>query len=152
MKPALFSFCLALALAPAWGQVPTDDVGSGDFPALQLLPPGSVIKGISLPRYENHRVSSLITASMMTIQTRSSVLLSTIKASLYGEDGSMTTVICPAAGYDFHTKTIQSDTEVQVQHPRFTAKGQGVIFDTSSHYGLLKGPVHTTISSSAFKQ
>lgn len=142
--------CALSLAAPSWGQVPTDDVGANDFPALQLLPPGSIIKGISLPRYENHRVSALITAKEMEVQTRSLVRLALIHAALYAGNGETTTVSSPEAQYDFKARNIQSSTATEISHPRFTARGEGVLFNTSTGIGLLKGPVHTTLSAESF--
>lgn len=152
MKGLFPSLCALGLLLPVWGQVPTDDVGPGDFPALQLLPPGSIIKGISLPRYDNHRVSALITADEMEVRTRSRIRLALIHASLYAEDGETTTVSSKEALYDFRTREIQSPTATEVRHPRFTAQGTGVQFNTSTGVGLLKGPVHTTLTAEALSQ
>lgn len=151
MARALISrLCLFLLLAPAWGQMSVDDVGPGDFPGLQLLPPGSVIKGVSLPRYENHRVSALITARELEVATRSIIRLTDILAALYAENGETTTVRSQRAWYDFQTQTVISDSETDVRHPNFSARGKGVRFLKNYNIGLLKGPVHTTLSNTAF--
>lgn len=152
MKGLPINICALAALAPAWGQVPTDSVGQGDFPALQLLPPGSVIKGISLPRYEKHRVSALLTAKEMEVKTRSVVRLQSIRASLYAASGETTTVCCQTAHYDFKSDEVRSDTAVEVRHPLFTALGQSAQFNTTSGVGMLYGPVRTTISAGALNK
>ena len=52
---------LVLAVLPlSMGQVAERTAGEDEFPALQLLPPGSVVEGISLPRYEEHRVTAFL--------------------------------------------------------------------------------------------
>ena len=121
-------------------------------PGLRLLPPGRKIKGISLPRYENHRVSALLTGDIMEILTRSDVAFTGIKAQLYAENAETTTVICPDARYSFRTKIVESPTPTRLEHPRFTAQGTGVIFSTKNNQGILKGPVKTTIEGSVFNK
>lgn len=123
-----------------------------EFPGLQLLPPGSVVKGLSLPRYENHRVSALLQADEMKVISRREITLSNIRAALYAEDGEVTTVSCPLAGYDFKKKAVVAQAEAEVQHPNFSAKGSGVIFSTAGRMGYIKGPVRTTIRTATNKK
>lgn len=137
----------ALAL-PLWAQEPTDTVGKGEFPGLQLLPPGSEIKGISLPRYENRRVTALIQASVMRVLNRRAVELGELRASLYSEDGAETKISTSGAVYDFTRERAVTVGEVEVQDPRFSAKGRGVVFSTATRRGILIGPVRTTLSAS----
>ncbi|MBR5894027.1 MAG: LPS export ABC transporter periplasmic protein LptC [Akkermansia sp.] len=153
MKYSLAILCALSLLAPvAPGQLSGDGITSSEFPGLRLLPPGSKIKGISLPRYENHRVSALLTGDIMEILTRSDVAFTGIKAQLYAENAETTTVICPDARYSFRTKIVESPTPTRLEHPRFTAQGTGVIFSTKNNQGILKGPVKTTIESSVFNK
>ncbi len=139
------------ALAPlALAQVATDAVGQGEFPALQLLPPGSVVKDISLPRYVGPRVASLFRATELKILSRSEVQLSGITAELYAETGEITYIAAPLVHYSFRTEQARGDGETSVTDPRFTAKGSGVIFSSNLQCGLLRGPVHTTVNTSYF--
>ncbi len=142
---------LPLLAAPARGQLGADTVGKGEFPGLQLLPPGSVIKGISLPRYENHRVTSLLRATEMSIVTRRDVQIKGIVAELYSPSGETTRVTSAKADYSFTTELAQSKEETQVTDPRFTARGSGVTFSTARNQGLLRGPVRTTIPAATAK-
>ena len=66
MKRCLITLCALTALtSTAVGEVPVDDLVGNEFPGLQLLPPGSKVRGISLPRYENHRVSALLMTELL---------------------------------------------------------------------------------------
>lgn len=153
MKHRFAILCTLAALVPyTWGQVPKSSVAEHEFPGLQLLPPGSKVKGISLPRYENHRVSALLIAKLMEIATRSEVKFTGIKAELYAENGEVTTVTCEQAAYDFRTSIVTSDTEPEVESPRFSARGTGVTFSTADKIGVLRGPVHTVVKNSAFNK
>lgn len=139
----------ALLLVPlARGQAPTDTVSAGEFPGLQLLPPGSIVRDISLPRYEEHRVSALFRAKELGVVSRKVIRLLLIRAELYAHSGETTIVECREAQYDFSRSFVTSDTDTGIRDPRFSARGTGVILDTKGHKGLLLGPVHTTLSSS----
>ncbi len=136
---------LPLLCTPSWGQLGGGTVGKGEFPGLQLLPPGSVVKGISLPRYENHRVTALMRATEMTVRTRSELQLAELAAELYSPSGETTRITTTKADYNFSTEMAESKMQTQVTDPRFTARGSGVTFCTSRNHGLLRGPVRTTI-------
>lgn len=154
MKHGIVSLCSAVLLAPAavWGQLPADDVTASEFPGLQFLPPGSKVKGISLPRYEKHRVSALLMAELMEIVSRADVGFTAIRANLYAENGETTVVTSPKADYSFRTKHVVSPGETTVDSTRFSARGTGVIFSTENNMGILKGPVKTTVKNSAFNR
>ena len=140
---------LALALPPLMGQAPDRTAGKDEFPALQLLPPGSEVRGISLPRYENHRVSALIMAEVLRVMTRHTVTMEGIRTRLYNPAGETTSLEMKDASYDFRTGIITSDSPVRAQGPQFSAQGSSLIFNNSKQQGLLKGPVHTTLNTSA---
>lgn len=142
-----------VASAPTlWGQMPEDGVAGHEFPGLQLLPAGSKVKGISLPRYEKHRVSALLIAELMEIVTRSDVRFSGIRAELYAENGDITTVTSPSASYDFRSSSVKAPGNAEVDSARFSARGTGVHFSTSSNVGILLGPVHTTVKNAALNK
>lgn len=148
MRLLLPLILLPLLSLPGLGQeqqAATD--AAAEFPALQFLPEGSVIEGISIPRYEGHRVSALLLADKLKVQTRSTVILEKLSASLYANDGTQTEIIAGNVEYDFATKTASTTGNAQVQDPRVSASGKGVIFNTSTRKGFLHGPVKTTIST-----
>ncbi|MGN0829329.1 MAG: hypothetical protein ACI4PZ_06400 [Akkermansia sp.] len=125
-----------------------DAVGVGEFPALQLLPPGSEIEGISLPRYENHRISALLQAERLCIVSRREVELRGIRALVFNADGTRTEIDAPVASYDFTTLRASAADSIRVCNPRFEAWGGRIDYDTEKRRGFLLGPVRTTISTS----
>ena len=142
--PALLRLLLTALQLPA--QVADRTAGKDEFPALQLLPPGSKVQGISLPRYQNHRVTAHIIAGLLEVCTRHLVQMSSIRTMLYGEDDEATEVKLEKADYDFSTGVMRSDAPASVTNPRFSASGASVIFNTTTQRGLLHGPVHTTLN------
>ncbi len=146
MKALLPALALALLSPLAHAQVGKDTVSKGEFPGLQLLPPGSVVKGISLPRYVGPRVASLFRAAELKILTRSEVQLSGIEAELYAPTGEITRIIAPQVHYSFLTEQAGGEGTTSIDDPRFTARGSGVILSSTRQCGLLRGPVHTTVN------
>jgi len=145
-------FLMALAPLQSQGSQRADAVANDEFPALQFLPVGTVVEGISIPRYENHRVSALLMADRLIIKNSKTVVLENLNASLYGEDKNQTNVSTSSVTYSFATKLAKTTGEAKVNDPRFTAKGKGVIFNTSTSKGFLHGPVITTVSNKLFNE
>lgn len=151
-----FSLLLLLPLAfsarGAGGAGSTDAIGAGEFPGLQILPPGSVVENISLPRYEKHRVTSLLQADKLCVIDRRTAELHGIRGTLYNEDGSKTEIQAGCVRYDFTTKRAVSTGAVSVQDARFSAQGERLLYQTDNRRGVLVGPVRTTFSTKAFEK
>lgn len=149
MPRALYTATLAalLALPPAMGQMVNNPARRGEFPGLSLLPAGSVVKSISLPRYENRRVTAHLMADMLEVISARRVRLTGIRSYMYREDGEETLVRTQNAVYDFDTEMMNSDSEVSVENPRFRAQGVSASFSNVRQQGLLKGPVHTLFNT-----
>ena len=128
---AVATVLLSLLLLPAEAQQTpqdvSDTVGRGEFPGLQLLPPGSVVKGISLPRYENHRVTALVQIRELRVESRTRITLEGIAATLFSKDGFRTAVSTPRATYDFSTMRAETSGRTTVRDGRFTARGGRVL-------------------------
>lgn len=152
MRLALTLSALLLLPLPGLGQQRTDAVADSEFPALQFMPVGTVVEGISIPRYEKHRVSALLTADRLIVKDTKSVVLENLTAALYGEDQNQTDVRTDSVTYSFATKTARTTGTAEVKDPRFTAKGKGVVFNTSTSKGFLSGPVVTTVSAGLYNK
>lgn len=153
MKHGFLHIALGLAMGTTlMAQSPNVNSADDEFPGLQLLPPGSKVRGISVPRYDNHKVCAFLMATELEVVSRTEVTLSGIRAMLYEQEGedntdSATNITCDKAGYDFKRKVIISLTPAEVNGPKFSAKGNGVVFSLTGRIGLIKGPVRTTIRS-----
>lgn len=153
MRALLTTSLLCLAAAAAWaadGAGSADAVGEGEFPGLQLLPPGTVVQDISLPRYENHRVTALFQAKELCILSRRLIELRGIRGTMFGDEGASTEFRAEAAQYDFTTKRAATTGAVEVTDPRFSARGSKLMYDTTSKRGVLLGPIRTTVSAGVF--
>lgn len=152
MRKSLILLSALLLPLQCWGQVQTTATAADEFPALQLLPPGTVVESISIPRYEDHRVSALLLSDQMIVKDRQSVIMKKVAASLYAVEGTETHVEAGDVTYSFATKTARTTGKAEVTDPRFTAKGDGVTFNTASRKGFLHGPVKTTIITAKLNQ
>lgn len=147
MKRLLTAAATALLCAVAHAQLPSDAVGPGEFPGLQLLPVGSVIKGITIPRYEAHKVSALMRAGEMTVASRTTVKLQKVVVNLFDSKGAVTIAKAPGVEYDFTTKHAFTTGKVTLNDDRFTAEGAKALYHSETQRGILIGPVRTTISA-----
>lgn len=125
--------------------MPVETVGKGEFPAVQLLPPGSELTGISLPRYENHRVASLTTAEKLLVVTNSIVSLTKLRVFIYDKDGDTIELTTDELTVDFATKRVRTTGKITITSSKFSGEGDGVVYSQDNGTGILKGPVRTTI-------
>lgn len=122
------------------------------FPGLNLLPVGSVVKGISLPRYDNHRVATHIMADELRVVSAQLVKLRGIRSIMYRLDGNTTVVEMQLADYNFDTEMIVSTVRSTLRNPIFSAEGTAVSFSTLRQQGLLQGPVTTILNTANFSK
>ncbi len=138
-----------IAVGSVRGAVAEKTSGPGEFPALQLLPPGSIVRGISLPRYENHRVTGLLTANLMEVLSRHEARMERIQSYMYSLTGETTQIRMATAHYDFRTELLVSRNNiVTLLHPRYSVHAHGGVLHNGTRCGVLMGPVHTVIRSS----
>lgn len=147
MKYLLTAATAFLMCTAAHAQLPSDAVGPGEFPGLQLLPVGSVIKGITVPRYEAHKVAAVMRAGEMTVASRTTVKLQKVTVNLHDGKGSITVAKAPGVEYDFTTKHAFTTGKVSLTDERFTAQGAKALYHSETQRGILIGPVRTTISA-----
>lgn len=143
---------LLLPLPLVQGQMVSNPARKGEFPGLNLLPAGSIVRNISLPRYEKHRVSSHILADVLEIISPRRVKLVGIRSSLFNEAGEATEIQLEWADYDFETEMMSTDRPVTLRNPRFRANGSSATFSNVRQQGLLRGPVHTIFHTAELPQ
>ncbi len=117
------------------------------FPGLPLMPAGSVVQGIVLPRYEDGRVVSLIKIATLKVLSVSLLSVEDLVAALYDESGNMTKIITPKGYIDFADNLVRSEGAITMEDPRFKVSGQCLHFNTLRKVGVLRGPVRTVLSS-----
>lgn len=138
-----------VALLPARAQVVDNPARRGEFPMLSMLPPGSVVDGISMPRYENRRVTAHIMADKMEVLSPERVRFTGINSKMYNNAGEETSLKLRTAEYSFATEMMDSHSDVCVENPRFRATGAAVAYSNECQKGLVRGPVNTTFNTEA---
>ncbi len=121
----------------------------GEFPAISMLPPGTVVEGITLPRYEKARVSSLIKAKTLSVVSRQEVSIKGLLAEVYNKEGFTTAMSAEEGNYNFLTSLVQSTKDTIVTDPRFRARGKQLSYSVEKQQGFLRGPVRTILSLSS---
>lgn len=147
MRCALI-LCACLAAAPVGAQSKVGVPPEGEFPGLQVLPVGTVVRNITMPRYGDHKLTSLLKADRLRVDSRSRVSMHVIDARLIGEEPERPTrITTPAAQYCFQRRVVMTDRPVLVQDPRFRVEGKGIVFSMERKVGYVPGPVRTVIST-----
>ena len=152
MKRLLTAAGAVLTCAIAQAQLPSDAVGPGEFPGLQLLPAGSVISGITIPRYEGHKVTAYMQVEEMKVISRSVVRLRDILVHLYDDKGYATVATTTGVEYSFKTEMAFSTGKMLLKDARFSAEGSKALYHSGHQRGILIGPVKTTISAAVFNK
>lgn len=120
--------------------------------ATQLLPDGSQLKGVMIPRYdENHKLSAVLKASIMKLVSDGIVEGSSIVIESYKREGGIESTISLENARVFEENgsfaRLVSNRPVEITSERLTAKGSGLYYLVSEKKGFLMGPGSTTITN-----
>jgi len=117
------------------------------LPALELLPAGSILKKISIPRYNrDYTPSSLLTADQFEVISEEEIQGTNVGISLYDAKGKIKTrSILNAVNYNQITELLTSKENLTLSGEAFTASSQGVILDWEKQRGFLLGKNQTII-------
>lgn len=114
---------------------------SHEFPALDLLPPGTVLKMVSLPRFINQKLNSLITYPYMKVESRTEVSGRNVMSYLFDDNQKLTTrFYMQDASYLFDRKLLISKKTTILKDYRIDAIGTGMTFDPERKVGFMQGP------------
>lgn len=116
------------------------------IPAMALLPPGSVLTQVSLPRYKGPELDMLMTSPKMVIVTKQQIQGETVFIYIYDQGKIKSLLTSKKASYFLDREMVESQSETQIRDSRIKAKGTGLYFDPSTKKGILLGPVVTEIS------
>lgn len=144
--PAILLPALLAPLLAAPSQ-PNDPVAADEFPGLQFLPVGSIVKGITIPRYAEHRAEAKFMAEELEVVSRNTVKLKRICALLYGAGNITTRLDADEADYNFADSLVTTERCTTLSDPRFTARGTRAVYASDKGRGILRGPVRTTLTT-----
>jgi len=147
--PALL-LLLAPALLMARDAHPADP-SKPKIPVASLLPPGSILSGVLLPRYdENHRLVGLLHAKSMALVSAEIIDAEAVSIELFNPDRSPRgRLYLTKARFDQMTGTLRGDHSVTLRFDGISAIGSGLVYEINQAQGFLMGPTTTRIQAPA---
>jgi len=117
------------------------------LPTLEILPAGSILKNIRIPRYNpNYTNSSLLTAEQLEVISTDEIRGTNVNIRLYGEDGvEKTQTTLQSVSLNQETGIITSLENLSFSGESFAVSSQGLTIDIEKHRGFLLGRNHTII-------
>lgn len=145
LKPRIHTLVLLLA-APLLHAQTGPDVEKNP---ISLLPDGSVLKGVLLPRYDAaHRLVADLSVETMTLIDEKRVQGENVLIRFYAPDRTLRgKAFLENALFDQTRSRLIAKEPVQVTNDNLVAKGSGLTYHLQSGEGFLIGPVSTWIKS-----
>lgn len=121
------------------------DKPRGAFPTLNILPEGSILRRVRLPRYDkDFNPISLLEADQLTVLDSHRIEAEGVTVELYENDGSVqASTKMRRAIYDQKKSTLHAKEAIYVKGKSYLASGSGLIFHWETKQGFLMGPVST---------
>lgn len=118
--------------------------------AISLLPDGSELIGVMLPRYdENHRIVGVLKAATITLVNEAIIAGNMVTIGFSNPDGSPRGHIdLVKANFNQVKGLLEASEPVTLQSTRFLAKGTGLYYAFNQGEGFLLGPATTWIIAS----
>ncbi len=142
-----FSIPLFLLLAqPLLGAEPSTD---GSKSPIALLPEGSVLKGVLLPRYdEDRRLVGDLKAETLTLINEENIRGENIRIRFFKPDRTLRGKIdLTRARFNQITSNLYADEPVEMHSDRLYARGSGLAYGFEGGEGFLRGPAVTWIKA-----
>jgi lipopolysaccharide export system protein LptA len=119
------------------------------FSAVALLPSGSQLQGVMLPRYdENRRLTGVLKAKTMTLVSEDVVAGETVSIEFFNPDRSPRGRIdLVKAVLDQGKGLLRAREKVTIQADRIHARGNGLVYSFEQGEGFLTGPAVTHIKA-----
>lgn len=129
------------------GETTVAPVARKKLPALALLPPGSELKDVMLPRYDpQHRLTSVLKAKVMKLVNADQIQGTAIVIQFFNPDNTPRGRIDLAKAMLDQTKGMLTSTEpVKIMIDGMNTTGTGLSYQLDQGKGFLLGPVTTII-------
>lgn len=143
--PALIFALAAPVLAKADPSVEDEVPSKSAFPTLDILPEGSILQRVRLPRYDkDFNPTSLLTADKLTVINRYRVDGEEVSIELYDKNGeSQVHTLMHHAVYNQKDATLKAEERITLHGKSYRAEGKGLIFHLENNRGFLFGPAST---------
>ena len=115
--------------------------------AISLLPNGSELKGVMLPRYDSeHRLTGVLKSSKMTLLTDELIAGEDVTIEFFNPDRSPRgRVDLLKAVFNQSKGLLEARESVTIRTDRILAQGTGLIYAFGQGEGFLSGPASTRI-------
>ena len=123
-------------------QTPKSTRSPTAFPALDILPEGSILQRVRLPRYDkNYHPISLLTADVLKVLDAHKIDGENVSIEIFNKNGvvQMRTDMRHAI-YNQENSTLVASEAVTLKGDSFRATGTGLVFHWHSNRGFLLGP------------
>ena len=140
---ALVFFAPALLL----GQAPI--AKKTQLPAISLLPDGSQLKGVMLPRYnQNQNIVGVLKAQTMMLVNEEQIAGTNVTLEFFNPDESPRGRVDLKNAIFYRSKgLVVAKQDVEIKSDRLTAHGSGLVYSLTNGEGFLSGPATTTIQN-----
>jgi len=120
-----------------------------EFSVASLLPPGSLLSGVMLPRYdENHCLLGVLRAKNMTLVTSEILDGETVSIELFNPDHSpRARMDLTKARFDQTKGSLHARETVTISFDSTSAVGTGLVYELDQAEGFLMGPTTTCIKA-----
>lgn len=118
------------------------------IPALAILPDGSELQGVMLPRYDqDSNLVGVLKAKAVTLVSPGKIAGTGVSIELFDPDSSQRGRIDLERAYLYQEKgVVVARQPVEMQSERFSATGSGLYYSFTLGKGFLLGPSTTTIA------
>lgn len=115
------------------------------LPAVSLLPAGSILKKVLIPRYDkNKKLTAVLRSEEMEVVDNQTVTGKLVKLEFFHPDRSVRGRIdLEMASFDQKKGMLESKKPVDIVSTDFTAHGSGLTYAQKQSQGFLSGPVQT---------
>lgn len=136
-----------LLLAPALHAAESAPAPRKKLPAISLLPDGSELQGVMLPRYdENRHLTGVLKAKAMTLVNDETIAGETVSIEFFNPDRSPRgRVDLTQAVFNQAKGLLEAREPVTIRTDRVNAKGTGLVYAFEQGEGFLLGPATTWI-------
>jgi len=119
-----------------------DEKSASAFPALDILPEGSILQHVRLPRYDkNYHPISLLTADVLTVLDTHRIDGKNVSIEVYNQRGDVQMHSdMHHAVYNQKDSTLHATEAITIKGDSFQAAGTGLIFRWHTNRGFLLGP------------
>jgi hypothetical protein len=149
-RRSITALCIAMALPAAYGTETAEEPAPKlrKIPAISVLPDGSELEGVILPRYDqNLRLTGSLHADKLTLVGPEIIQGDNVHITLINPDSmdAPTQITLGSAILDQLRGIIRADEDVTILAARFTATGTALHLAFDEGRGFVSGPATTVI-------